>query len=58
MPVRILISCASVAVAMIANPLAALAGGATPAPIPEPGTLGMFAAGIGAAVVALRFWRR
>jgi hypothetical protein len=44
--------------ATLLDPLAALAGGTVTIPVPEPGTLGMLAAGIGAAVVALRLWRR
>ena len=38
------------------EPATAFAG--RPIAIPEPGSIGLFAAGIAAAVVALRFWKR
>jgi len=55
---RIAIPFAAIALACVLSPVAALAGLIAPVQVPEPGTLGMFAAGIAAAAVALRFWKR
>jgi len=52
------LAAALVAAAAALAPATAAAGVVSTVPIPEPGTLGMFAAGIGAAVVVLRLWRR
>lgn len=49
---------AALAVACVLSPVAAFAGFVTPVQVPEPGTLGLFAAGVAAAAVALRFWKR
>ena len=55
---RSAISFAALAVACVLSPVAALAGQPIPVQVPEPGTLAMFAAGIGGAAIVLRLWRR
>ena len=49
---------ATLAFACLLAPAAALAGIPVPVQVPEPGTLAMFAAGIGGAAIVLRLWRR